>query len=169
MIDPDQPDEANLRVSWRLRWLSSIHHFADREIQQTRWLDPAETNPHFSYVECMCVYFDDVMLGNDNAYADLVQRGWLSDQEVGSVREFHQAASKHESPSGDDWDAAAILADPKWQSVVALAERAQQKLSPLLTNQTERDALLRPEDWIAGRGVYNSTLTNATIVSLRDD
>ena len=99
-----EPTEVELRRGWRLRWLTSIQSFSDRATQERRWLDPAEENPHFSYIECMCVYFDDVLWGEDEAYKKRLASGYVSKAEVAAVSVFHVLADAHQSPNGDDRD-----------------------------------------------------------------
>jgi len=155
------------RLDWRLRWLTSIQSFADTDTQRRRWLDPAEENPHFSYVECMCVYFDDVLWGEDEPYRRRLEGGFLSETEVAAVAEFHALADGHKSPNGDDWNSRAILEDLAWQEVVRAAEQAQHRLLPLLSDPAEREALTRPEHWDDQDETYRAQRTGATIVRLR--
>ena len=145
-------------------WLSSIQAFSDSDTQRTRWLDPAERNPHFSFVECMCSYFDDAYLGEDDAYQKQLAAGKLSEEEVAAVAEFHAMADCYDSPNDDDWDTKAILEDAKWQAVVDAAQRAQWRLLPLLTDSTERDALIQPLDWEERSGTYSADLIGSRIV-----
>ena len=58
----DTPNDEEQRINWRWQWLSAIQAFADIELQRRRWTDPHERNPHYSFVECMCSYFDDAFM-----------------------------------------------------------------------------------------------------------
>ncbi len=147
-----------------MMWLSSIQAFSDSETQKTRWLDPAERNPHFSFVECMCSYFDDAYLGEADAYRKRLVAGKLSENEVAAVAEFHAVADRYKSPSDDDWDTQAILKDPEWKAVVEAAQRAQERLLSLLTDSTERDALTQPLDWDERGGTYSADLISSRIM-----
>ena len=147
-----------------MMWLSSIQAFSDRETQKARWLDPAERNPHFSFVECMCSYFDDAYLGEDDAYWKRLSAGKVSEQEVDAVSEFHALADRYESPSDDDWDTQAILDDRNWQAVVDAAERARERLLPLLTDRAEKDALTQPLSCHEENGTYSADLIGSRIV-----
>ena len=46
-------DKKGLRRNWRTNWLNSVREFADAETQRRSWLDAANTNPHFAFVECL--------------------------------------------------------------------------------------------------------------------
>lgn len=51
---------AEQRANWRSNWLSSIQELADLEMQRATWLNPHNGNPHYSFVEYIEVYFDDL-------------------------------------------------------------------------------------------------------------
>ena len=135
-------DDEELRRNWRTRWLSSIQEFADDETQKRLWLDRENTNPHFSFVEYICCYFDDLGLSDGN-YDWALNEGLLSADEVAAVADFHRAADAYDSPT-DDYDHEAILADPEWALVVAAAKRAQDSLAQLIDDSHERRVLLEP-------------------------
>ena len=69
-------EAADLRRTVRLSWLSCLNEFANIELQRRMWLDPANTNPHWSDVEIMCSYLDDVLV--DRSYDTLVAQGLVS-------------------------------------------------------------------------------------------
>lgn len=160
-------EEEAQRRHWRLLWLSSIQAFSDSQTQTARWLDPTERNPHYSFVECMCSYFDDAYLSEENAYAKRLAVGKLTEEEVTAVAEFHTLAEGYESPTGDDWNSAAVLADPRWREVVRAAQRAQARLLPLLSDPNEREALTEPLFWREHNGAFRADLTGSSIVRLR--
>ncbi len=139
--------DAELRQNWRINWLHAIQAFCDTEIQKSRWLDPAEANPHYSFVECMCCYFDDSLFGQNDPYPHLVERGHLTLEEAEAVAEFHGQADAYQSPNDDDYDVEAILSDRGWHSVVDTAQKAQKKLLILLTDRPERLAIQQPVEW----------------------
>ncbi|MEO9468741.1 hypothetical protein [Parasphingorhabdus sp.] len=141
------PSEEDQRRNWRLSWLSYIQAFCDTDVQQSRWLDPQERNPHYSFVECMCCYFDDALAGDDNAYQQRVERSHLNRDEASAVKEFHDLADAYNSPTNDDYDVKAILADPFWQAVVNAAQEARRRLLILLTEPDERRAIMEPLQW----------------------
>lgn len=135
-------DAAEIRRILRLRWLSCLNEFADVELQRRMWLDPANTNPHWSYVEIMCSYFDDMLMGR--SYDALVAQGLVGTEEAAIVRPLHDLLDLHDAPGGDDWDAKRILADPAWLAICNLAKVTNLRLAGLLTEPAEREALLNP-------------------------
>lgn len=147
MPDERELTEAEQRHFWRLRWLSALQAFADCQQQGERWTDPEETNPHFSFVECMCCYFDDADVADLAAYDRRIEKGYLTISEAKSVSQFHNVADQYRPPNDDDYDVVAILADPGWQSVVRAAQGAQARLLSLLTDPREIAALTKPAVW----------------------
>ena len=139
-----KPMTANeqLRHNWRRNWLGSLQEFADDEAQRRLWLNPTNTNPHFSFVEYFCCYFDDLGL-SDGGYDWAVTEGLVSPDEVEAVANFHQIADAYEGPT-DDFDHEAILADPKWGEVVVAAKQAQAALVRLINDPHERRLLVEP-------------------------
>jgi hypothetical protein len=135
-------DDLEWRRNWRANWLSSIQEFADDETQRLLWLDTANTNPHFSFVEYLSCYFDGLCL-SDYGYEWAIKQSFVSEQEAEAVAAFHEIADAYRSPT-DDYDHQAILADPKWQDVVATAKQAQAKLLSLLKDTHERGLLMEP-------------------------
>lgn len=131
-----------LRRKWRTNWLSSIQEFGDDEAQRRLWLDLAKTNPHFSFVEYFCCYFDNLGL-SDGGYDWAVNENLVSREEAAAVERFHQLADSYDSPT-DDYDHEAILADPKWAEVVEAAKRAQAALLGIIDDPQERHLLLEP-------------------------
>jgi hypothetical protein len=135
-VDPE------FRQYWRLNWLTCLNEFADADLQRRMWLDMENTNPHWSYVEFMCMYFDNVIC--DRTYAELVAQGLVSDAEAALVEALHVLLDKHEAPDGNDSNAAGVLADPAWQAITVEAKATNARLAHLLTDPAERDALLVP-------------------------
>lgn len=89
---------AELRIAWRANWLRSIREIADLREQRATWLNPAAINPHFTFVECMSSYFDDLVLAGDDGYAPRIAEGLLSADEVGAVETLHLMLSAYLSP-----------------------------------------------------------------------
>jgi hypothetical protein len=135
-------ESGDLRRNWRTNWLSSVQEFADDESQRRLWLDTTNTNPHFSFVEYLSSYFDDLDL-SDVGYECALKQGLLSEAEVAAVSSFHKTAGAYNSPA-NDYDHEAILADPKWAEVVAAAKRAQAELLDLIDDPHERQLLMEP-------------------------
>ncbi len=134
----DEPDEV---VARRLRcyWFSSLREISDLALQRRRWLDPANRNPHWSYIEFVCSYPDHDQL------ADAHARGWLTAAEFRIMSEFLQTLSAHSAPTGDDHDNAAVLDDPAWHAVVTAAQLARQELISVVTDDIARQTLLGVE------------------------
>ncbi len=135
-------DITEQRHGWRTGWLSSIQEFADSETQSRMWLDPTNTNPHWSFVEVNCCYFDRLYL-SVGGYDWALGRGFICEEEVEAVAEFHKIAGIYRSPT-DDYDHKAILEDTGWKNVVFAAKKAQLALSKLLNTQAELKLLLEP-------------------------
>lgn len=137
---------AELRTNWRANWLTSIQELADLEMQRATWLSPHNGNPHYSFVEYIEVYFDDLLLGNvDGGYAARVAEGLLSDEEAAAAAKLHTILDRYESPT-DDCDHSAILEDPAWHRVVGAAREAQASLSTMIVQPEERASLLLPSE-----------------------
>src|SRR5690606_4008924 len=93
--------------AWRENWLSSINELTSIDLQRNSWLDKTHTNTHWSFVEFMCSYFDDLAI--DNSYNYPLKKGWISNQEFEIVREWHELLDKYNSPKNNDYDHEAIL------------------------------------------------------------
>jgi len=52
-------DASELRRLWWRNWLCALLSLADIDLQRERWLNKEIANPHWSYLEFMCSYFDD--------------------------------------------------------------------------------------------------------------
>ena len=128
------------RRNWRANWLGSIQEFADDKGQRRLWLDSTNTNPHLSFVECICCYFDGLAL-SDGGYEWARIQGLVSDSEMAAVRPFHHITRAYRSPAGD-YNHQAILDDPKWAEIVAAAKQAQTALLNLLGDPDERRGLV---------------------------
>ena len=128
-------DESN-EVAGRLRsmWFASVAEIADIDLQRRKWLDPTNTNPHWSYIEFVCSYPDSDQLTDARA------RGWLAARQFNILSDLCNTILSHSAPRGDDHDNAAILDDPAWLEVVSCAG-ASEELSTV-TKEAERDALL---------------------------
>ena len=133
-------NDQELRRNWRTNWLSSVREFADDETQRRVWLDPFNANPHNTFVEYMCCYFDDLAL-SDGGYTRAVEQGLLSEHEAEAVADFHRKAAAYHSPT-DDYDNQAILADPNWAEVVTAAQNAQATLLKSIEDPPERRYLM---------------------------
>jgi hypothetical protein len=124
-------------VAGRLRtsWFGSVAAIADLDLQHRTWLDKANRNPHWSYVEFVGSFPDDDQL--EHAHRE----GWLSKRELGILSDLRRILVSHATPGGDDYDPVAILDDPSWHAVVAAAEQAKQQLLAIVRDRVEREIL----------------------------
>ncbi len=81
---PNAKAELGLEVGIRLRanWFRSVREIADIDLQRRMWLDPANSNPYWSYVEFV-ENFPDI-----GQLADAHARGWLNSVEFTLLSEF---------------------------------------------------------------------------------
>jgi hypothetical protein len=129
-----------MRKAWRGNWLSCLREFADAESQRRTWLDPNNRNLHYSYVEFMCSYFDDILRGDGYHWA--IAEGLVTAEESSIVAPLHRLLEQHEAPGKNDYDNEAILNDPAWADITDTAKQVASQLAPVLTDQSERDVLL---------------------------
>jgi hypothetical protein len=132
-----QAEESDEVVAGRLRriWFASLQEISNIDLQRRMWLDVANRNPHWSYIEFVCKYPDADQLADANA------RGWLHALEFGIMNEFGLVLSDYSALCGDDYNNAAILEDPEWHAVVAAARFATQKVLAVITDESERKTL----------------------------
>lgn len=114
------------REDIRVWWFGVLGEIADLELQQRKWLDPANTdNPHWSYIEFVCSY------PSQEEIDDGPKKGYVSPQEAEIFTNFRRILVAHKSPTGNDWDNEAVLNDPAWHSVVKAAQQAVRDLANL--------------------------------------
>ena len=113
--------------NWRKRWLSSINELTSIELQRTSWLDKENTNPHWSFVEFMCCYFDDLVI--DDNYKYQLENNWITETEYQIILKWHSELDNYEAPSKDDYDVVKILEDKNWLRIVDLGEKVKEKLA----------------------------------------
>ncbi|UII24236.1 hypothetical protein [Fulvivirga ligni] len=129
-------ENQNQKKLWRDRWLSCINELTSFELQRKSWVDKSNTNPHWSFVEFMCSYFDD--LGIDNNYEFQLKKGWITKKELDSIAAWHQLLDKYDSPKKDDYDVEAILTDKKWLMIIEEGEKAKNELSGNISDEEKR-------------------------------
>jgi hypothetical protein len=125
----DSVSAEELLVLWRVRWKSSIEELISLDHQRKTWLDAEKPSVHYTFVEFMCCYFDDLICGM--SYNQLVENGYVSEQEKDALLEWHIALDGYNSPENDDYNDAAILNDPEWVRLVALGAGAWKRLQLL--------------------------------------
>ena len=127
-------------ANWRSSWLQLIAHFSNIDLQRERWLNPAQyPSPYWSFAEFFCMYFDDLGLGA--GYEGLVASGNVTAAEAAILQDLHASLSAYESPTGNDYDHAAILADPKWAAIVSSAAQARDQLQNLPLSESDLRAI----------------------------
>ena len=125
---------------WRQRWLDSINELTSLELQEKAWLDPANENPHWTFVEFMSSYFDDLFI--NETYSDLIDKGWLTQVEYEIIKDWHNSLDTYESPDKNDYDNSAILKDQKWLDILGLGANAKSELATLVEKK-EREYLTK--------------------------
>ena len=128
-------DDKNL---WRERWLRCLNELTSLDLQKKSWLDKTHSNPHWSFIEFICSYFDE--LGIDDNYKYPIDNGLLTDQEFEIIKDWHEALDKYNPPKNDDYDHTAILTDPKWLDILQSGLTMKSKLASTL-NETEKKIL----------------------------
>lgn len=132
------------KETWRNRWLSCINELTSFNLQRQSWGDKSNTNPHWSFVEFMCSYFED--LGIDNNYEYQLKQGWITITELTTISAWHQLLDKYHSPKKDDYDIEAILSDNNWLAVIGEGEKAKNELSKIISDE-EKLILLQKTDY----------------------
>lgn len=129
---------------WRDRWLICINELTSIELQRKSWLDKSNENPHWTFVEFMCSYFDD--LGIDNNYEYQLEEGWISKDEFETIKLWHELLNKYDSPKNYEYDVEAILEDKSWQLIVEEGHKAKSVLIKKLSEK-ELQILLEKIDY----------------------
>ena len=127
------------RRRWPADWLRCVAALADAEGQRRVWPLGTVAGPGGSFVELLCLYFDD--LGLEDGYDGAVAKALLTPAEAACATGLDEALEGYRPPNDDDLDHDAILADPAWAAVVAEAGRARGALAGLLADEAERAAL----------------------------
>ena len=139
---------AELRVKWRANWLGSIEEIANLEMQRAIWLNLKSGNPHYTFVEYVCCYFDGLVLNeNEGGYPARIAEGLLSVEEAHTVANFHTLLDQYRAPRDNDLDHEAILADKGWRKVVEAAQDARVRLATLINDPFELRILSEPSDY----------------------
>ncbi len=121
-------DDKNL---WRERWLACINELTSFDLQKRSWLDKTNTNPHWSFVEFLSNYFDD--LGIEDSYEYPLEKGWLTSQEFEIIKDWHETLINYRSPRFEDYNHDAILNDPSWLAILQKGLDVKNRLALTLT------------------------------------
>ncbi|MBK9732789.1 MAG: hypothetical protein IPO83_16175 [Chitinophagaceae bacterium] len=92
---------------WRERWLDCINELTSLNLQKKAWLDKANTNPHWSFVEFCSCYFDDLNIDDNYKYS--IDNGWITGQEYEIIKDWHEALNRYNAPNNENHDHEAIL------------------------------------------------------------
>lgn len=130
---------------WRERWLGCINELTSIDLQKKSWLNKTQTNPHWSFVEFMCSYFDDLAIAEN--YKFQLDNGWVTKKEFDIIEAWHITLDKYNSPKNDDHDNEAILNDPKWLEILQVGVKTRNELGKTL-NETERQFLTEEIDYL---------------------
>jgi hypothetical protein len=133
--------QRNLKMNkeiWRENWLISINELTDYNLQQKSWLNKKTKNPHWSFIEFMCSYFDDLFL--QDGYEQYLKINWVTDLEYSVIKDWHNKLDKYKSPSENDWADDLILNDTNWIGIVKLGEITKQNLLHILS-RNEKEIL----------------------------
>ena len=118
---------------WRERWLGCINELTSLELQRKSWLNRTNTNPHWSFVEFMCNYFNDLAI--DENYKYQLDNNCITSQEFEIIKDWHAALDKYNSPKNDDYDHQAILNDSKWLEILKSGVTMKKKLAVRLNEK----------------------------------
>ena len=136
--------QKNDKELWRERWLGCINELTSFDLQKKSWLDRTHKNPHWSFVEFMSSYFDDLVI--DNNYKYPLEKGWVSKKEYDIIKDWHEELDKYVSPNNDDYNNEAILNDPKWHNILMIGVIIKDKLEEILS-ETEKQFLTEKIDY----------------------
>lgn len=122
--------------NWRERWLNSICELTSIELQINTWLDQTNTNPHWSFVEFIECYFDDLSL--NDYYATALSMKLVTNQEYELIREWHEMLYNYKSPGDDDYNHKAILEDSNWIGIVEIGEKSKNQLAQIIDSEEKK-------------------------------
>ncbi|MFV1884399.1 MAG: hypothetical protein ACMZ7B_07925 [Balneola sp.] len=128
------PDEKDM---WRENWLDSINELTDFELQKKSWLNKKNKNPHWSFIEFISCYFDDLLI-EDFGYEHFLEKKWLTREEYLSIKNWHEELSNYKSPKNDDYNHQAILSDKDWKRIVLLGFNSKEALYKLISEEEKR-------------------------------
>ena len=127
---------AGLKLNWRPRWLSSINELTDLELQKISWLDAKVENPHWTYVEFMCSYLND--LGLEDNYKDPLERKLITTEELQIIIEWHKKLTEYEVPNNEHYNHTEILNDSKWIEILKLGLNSRLKLADIICEEEKK-------------------------------
>lgn len=120
---------------WRIEWLKSLNELSSTKLQQTSWLNEKETNPHYSFIEFINQYFNDLFI--DNNYEYQIEKKWISKKEFSIINCWHINLSNYNSPQNKDYDHLSILNDKNWIKLVDQINSIKPELSKELSTSEQ--------------------------------
>ena len=132
------------REVWRKNWLYSLNELTSLELQKKAWLDKTNTNPHWTFIEFIESYFDDLSI--EKNYEFPLQKGWLSNKEYETIKKWHDLLADYQPPGNDDYNHEAILNDKNWHFIVQKGKNAIKDLLKFL-NKNEAKILSENIDY----------------------
>lgn len=117
------------RELFRQRWLDDINQLTSYELQKKSWLDKTNKNPHWSYAEFICSYFDDnyIYLG----YDFFIELNYISQAEYNIIKDWHNELDKYKEPKDDEQS---ILNDQKWINIVEKGRVSKENFKKIISN-----------------------------------
>lgn len=126
--------------NWRDRWLNSINELSSIGLQQISWTNISLDNPHYTFIEFMSCYFDDLVLSED--YSKELKQNYVSLKEYKTIEDWHKKLIAYKTPQNDDFDNYAILVDPNWIEIVELGRQSKFMLAEILST-AEKEILMK--------------------------
>jgi hypothetical protein len=117
---------------WRKNWLNSIYEITSLELQEKTWLDNENTNPHWSFIEFMCFYFDDLSLSKN--YEEELKSGWVKEDEYLILKDWHDKLNNYNSPKNLDINDQ-VLSDINWLEIISIGTKAKSELYKIVSQE----------------------------------
>jgi hypothetical protein len=121
------------KEEWRQSWLRSINELTSLSLQRTSWIGN-KTNPHWSFIEFTCCYFDNVLVHD---YSHFIKESWITTKEFEIIENWHNKLTKYNSPNNDDYNHEAILSDLQWIEIVKTGALAKEELFQIIDDKEQ--------------------------------
>ena len=99
-------------------------------------VDFENTNPHWSFIEFISCYFDDLVISEN--YEDEIKTGVVTKEEYETVKEWHNLIAEYKAPNNDNYNHEKILEDKIWVEILKIGEKAKRDLSGII-NKMEKE------------------------------